>query len=111
MQQRRNQDTAARRPFADTNKWACHIGHFYVVYSYGSHWPMFIYDEIQRRWFENEDSRSVTTSKHRSQCHPHAAPMDPLSCGSYCITPYSSRFFSDAAGNGQCGRRNSESLS
>lgn len=41
----------------------------YTVYSYGHHFPLFIYaDGI---WFENEDKYSRTTSKHRSQAHPH----------------------------------------
>jgi hypothetical protein len=43
---------------------------FYVVYSYGSHYPLFIYHCSTKTWFENEDRYSVTTSKHRSQAHP-----------------------------------------
>ncbi len=41
----------------------------YVVYSYGQHWPLFI--NVCDQWFENRDRHSVTTSKHRSQTHPH----------------------------------------
>ncbi len=41
----------------------------YVVYSYGQHWPLFI--NVCDQWFENKDRHSVTTSKHRSQTHPH----------------------------------------
>jgi hypothetical protein len=48
----------------------------YVVYSYGEHYPLFIY--IGGHWFENEDKYSVSTSKHRSQSHPHAVTF-PLS--------------------------------
>jgi hypothetical protein len=44
-------------------------GLWYVVYSYGVHWPLFIC--ANGVWFENEDRHSVTTSKHRSQTHPH----------------------------------------
>ena len=40
----------------------------YVVYSYGDHWPLFIWDGFD--WYENEDKYSPTTSKHRSQTHP-----------------------------------------
>jgi hypothetical protein len=40
----------------------------YVVYSYGSHWPLFAWDGFE--WYENEDRCSMTTSKHRSQTHP-----------------------------------------
>lgn len=49
---------------------------YYVVYSYGEHYPMFIY--INGKWFENGDKYSPTTSKHRSQCHPHTDTF-PLS--------------------------------
>jgi hypothetical protein len=42
----------------------------YVVYSYSRLWPLFIYDEEGGVWFENTDSRSVTTSKHKTQTHP-----------------------------------------
>ena len=42
----------------------------YVVYSYGKHFPMYVYDGISRRWFGNYDKYSQTTSKHMSQCRP-----------------------------------------
>lgn len=42
----------------------------YVVFSYGGHFPLFIYHYPTETWFENEDRYSVTTSKHRSQAHP-----------------------------------------
>jgi len=45
----------------------------YVVYSYGTHWPLFIHQDGV--WFENQDKYSPTTSKHRSQAHPHANTM------------------------------------
>jgi len=40
----------------------------YVVYSYGEHWPLFVYED--GKWYENADKYSPTTSKHRSQLHP-----------------------------------------
>jgi len=40
------------------------------VYSYGKHWPLFIWENGV--WYENEDRASVSTSKHRTQLHPHA---------------------------------------
>jgi hypothetical protein len=43
----------------------------YVVYSYGAHWPLFIYEVKTDMWFENGSKYSVTTSKHKSQCHPY----------------------------------------
>ena len=49
----------------------------YVVYSYGYHWPLFVY--TNGVWYENENKYSPTTSKHRSQCHP---------LGSTTLLPY-----------------------
>ena len=43
-------------------------GDFYVVYSYGEHWPLFVHKN--GTWYENSEKYSVTTSKHRSQSHP-----------------------------------------
>ena len=40
----------------------------YVVYSYGTHFPMFIY--LGNTWYENSDKYSVTTSKQQTQAHP-----------------------------------------
>ena len=43
----------------------------YVVYSYDRHWPLFIYEVRIDAWFENASKYGVTTSKHRTQSHPH----------------------------------------
>jgi hypothetical protein len=40
----------------------------YIVYSYGYHFPMFIY--INNKWFENSDKYSRTTSKQQAQSNP-----------------------------------------
>ena len=45
-------------------------GMCYVVYSYGKHFPMYVYDGISHAWFGNYDKYSTTTSKHMSQCRP-----------------------------------------
>jgi hypothetical protein len=67
----------ARQPFKGNNLFGVylegrenlHLSPRYVVYSYGTHWPLFInQDGI---WYENADRYSPTTSKHRSQAHPH----------------------------------------
>jgi len=60
-----------RREFKGNNCHGLWVGRMYVVYSYGDHWPMFLYDSQCREWFENEEKYSVTTSKHRSSAHPH----------------------------------------
>lgn len=41
----------------------------YVVYSYGIHWPLFIY--TNGCWFENEQRHSLSTAIHRTHAHPH----------------------------------------
>jgi hypothetical protein len=43
----------------------------YVVYSYGPHWPLFVYDSAVGVWFENTETCTPTTSRHRSVAHPH----------------------------------------
>lgn len=50
----------------------------YVVYSYGVHFPIFIAETTEdgrTDWYENADRYSVTTSKHRSQLHPHTTTV------------------------------------
>ena len=63
----------------------------YVVYSYGYHFPMYIYDRQAGMWIGNEDSYSVSTTRHQSQCRPsegvecwlHTSQMkDYITCGS-----------------------------
>ena len=72
-----------QHPFEGSNLHAqFHCNHetgesWYAVYSYGKHWPLFIH--ANGAWFENEDKASPTTSKHRSQTHPHT-PTVLLSC-------------------------------
>lgn len=59
----------SRTAFVGSNLFGTTIGDNYAVFSYGIHWPLFIYSN--GAWFENEERHSVTTSKHRSQSHPH----------------------------------------
>ena len=65
---------AARRyvqsltPFKAHNLYGEQRGRFYVVFSYGEHFPLFVNDG--QRWFENEDKYSTSTSKQKSQSHP-----------------------------------------
>lgn len=47
--------------------------HIYVVYSFGTHWPLYAYDFTAYRWFGNKteyDGR--TTNKHARQARPSA---------------------------------------
>ena len=51
----------------------------YVVYSYGPHWPLFIYVPHVNTWFENKDKYGPTTSKHRTFTHPRCETV-ALTC-------------------------------
>jgi len=76
----------SRQPFTANNLFAVHLDgdkalnltERYVVYSYGTHFPLYIFQDGV--WFENQDRYSVTTSKHRSQAHPHTATV-PMTTG------------------------------
>lgn len=57
--------TAAGVPYADTP-----VGMRYVVYSYGEHWPLHIWDDASQRWYSNADKYGTTTSRHHTQSHP-----------------------------------------
>jgi len=42
----------------------------YVVYSYGRHFPIYVW--LLGVWYENTDKYSVSTSKHQTQARPDA---------------------------------------
>lgn len=42
----------------------------YVVYSYGSHFPMYIYDDQEDKWIGNKDKYSQSTTRHQSLLRP-----------------------------------------
>ena len=44
----------------------------YVVYSYGYHFPMYIYDRQAGIWIGSKDKHSVSTTRHQSHCRPSA---------------------------------------
>lgn len=75
---RRNDDVAQLKPFRDANKYAINTdnGRLYVVYSYGPHWPLLMFDRLTGWWWANEDKYSVTTTRHMSQCRPYTVPSD-----------------------------------
>ena len=43
----------------------------YAVYSYGQHWPLWVYDWNASQWYENVDKYSVTTTRHASHTRPY----------------------------------------
>jgi hypothetical protein len=42
----------------------------YMVFSYGTHWPLFIYEQVTDTWYANRDKYSQSTSRHYSQANP-----------------------------------------
>lgn len=60
--------TRDRIPFTGNNLFAVKLLKGYVIYSYGHHWPLFVYHNRYKKWYGNDDKYSVTTSKHKSQC-------------------------------------------
>lgn len=68
----------ALQPFRAGNKFATNEcnGRLYVVWSYGSHWPLYIHDHKDGTWYENESSihRSQSTRRHAQVCRPTGAP-------------------------------------
>lgn len=47
----------------------------YVVYSYGPHHPLYLYDAASGVWYGNQTRRSVTTSRHYTQARPVGADV------------------------------------
>ena len=71
---------AARKPFKNSKGtlYAVQIGDLYVVYSYGAHWPLVIYDAQHKVWLRNETKYSRTTSCHASYATPLGAHTIPI---------------------------------
>ena len=63
-----------RKAFQNSNgqlyaKWE--TPDLYVVYSYGDHWPLFMWAGRTDTWYQNADKFSPTTSRHRTYAHPY----------------------------------------
>jgi len=43
---------------------------YYVVYSYGYHYPMFVYHKLTDTWYENTTKYSHTTTCHKNSARP-----------------------------------------
>lgn len=79
---KRNRDArefvSARAPFINKSKtmygvWIDPINFpnpHYVVYSYGDHFPMYVWVESEKRWYGNSDRYSQTTTAHQSYARP-----------------------------------------
>tara|TARA_R100001480_G_scaffold53717_1_gene66911 strand:+ start:98 stop:391 length:294 start_codon:yes stop_codon:yes gene_type:complete len=58
-----------KEEFEGSNLYARKIGKLYVVYSYGEHYPMFLFRKGW--WYENGDGSSRSTARQRSQARPY----------------------------------------
>ena len=47
----------------------------YIVYSYGHHFPMYVYDDQENKWIGNKDKYSKSTTRHQSQLRPSEVDM------------------------------------
>lgn len=63
--------TTDRVEFKANNIFSEKKNDVYVVYSYGYHFPMFVWKE--GIWYENMDKYSVSTSKQQTQSRPLGA--------------------------------------
>ena len=54
--------------FMGSNLYAINTRGVYVVYSYGTHFPLFV--NKKGTWYFNEDKYSSSTSRHMSQARP-----------------------------------------
>ena len=52
------------------HSWDEGMTKLYVVYSYGEHFPMYIYDDNEDVWVGNQDKYSRSTTRHQSQARP-----------------------------------------
>ena len=47
----------------------------YAVYSYGSHFPMYVWDSTEKKWIGNKDKYSQSTTRHQSLLRPSSVGM------------------------------------
>lgn len=61
----------SRTPFTGSNLYAEYLRPdqtVYVVWSYGEHFPLYVW--ANGAWYENEDGYSASTKRHKSQARP-----------------------------------------
>lgn len=65
-------EVIGRREFSGNSiygqNWTIGDVSMYVVFSYGTHWPLWIYR--RGKWYGNSDKYSVTTGRHRTASNP-----------------------------------------
>ena len=70
--------TTDRQEFKNHNEtaWGEWRDNLYIVYSYGQHFPMYVYDEQADRWYGNRDKFSRTTTRHQTNSQPEGVPIE-----------------------------------
>ena len=76
--------TTNREPFKGSNTWGEWIGcsnskGLYIVYSYGHHFPIYVWDEELGMWFGNADKYSRSTTRHQAQLRPRTDRIEYIS--------------------------------
>ena len=75
--------TRNKQPFMGSNLFAewrtGKDGHArYVVFSYGNHWPLYIWDATTEQWYANFSRYGMTTSKHFTLARPAGLTSEDL---------------------------------
>lgn len=64
---------SSRRAFSNA-KHSCYAmwtnDYTYAVYSYGEHFPMYVWSELSGTWYGNSDRFSITTTNHQRCARP-----------------------------------------
>jgi hypothetical protein len=82
----------AREEFQGSNLWGVwhdstlteSIDKQYVVYSWGHHFPIYIYTDRCNLWFGNKDKYSQSSTKHQAMARPRDVEIHMLSRSSMC---------------------------
>jgi hypothetical protein len=62
---------AGRLPFHGSNLFANTLMNgLYVVYSWGHHFPIYVYDQTISKWYGNTDKFSQSTTRHQTLAMP-----------------------------------------
>ena len=59
------------KSFIGSNMFSEWKGYTYAIYSYGEHFPMYVYDQVSNMWIGNLDKYSPSTSRQQSQTRPY----------------------------------------
>lgn len=63
----------ARREFTASKRrmfGRCDYNGLYIVYSWGTHWPLYIYDDSVDQWYGCNEKHTRSTNRHANVCQP-----------------------------------------